>query len=94
MGATGVDPGVSVLIGYVVLDVPLLLLLQQLRKVGLILVEHPAPLCTDPLELVVWLDAVGVEVLVKTVVFEKRGPVSSVWAVLVKDDARVLLAWQ
>ena len=32
--------------------------------------------------------------LVKTVVFKKRGPVPSVWAVLVKDDAKVLIARQ
>ena len=51
-------------------------------------------LCAYPFELVVWLDVVGVKVLVETIVFEKFGPVSSVWIVLGKDDSGVFISWQ
>ena len=91
VGAASADLGVFALVGYVVVDVFLFPVLQQLHKVGFVLVEHPVSLCADPLQLSIWLDVVGLKVLVETAVFDKGGPVSSVGTVLVKDSAVVLL---
>ena len=82
------------MIGNVVVDVLLLLLLKQLREVGLVLVEHPVSLCTYPLQICVWLSTIGVKVLVKPVVLEKRSPVPLVGRVLTKYDAVVLVIRQ
>jgi hypothetical protein len=68
VGTTCVHSGVLALVSYVVVDVLLLLVLWQLSQVGLVLVQLSVPPFTTPLHLTIWLDAVGVNVLVKTVV--------------------------
>ncbi len=68
MGATCINSGVRVLVSYVVVDVVFLLLLYQLSQEGLVLVPLSV-FFTNPLQLAIWLDAVGVKVLEGTVVF-------------------------
>ncbi len=69
VGATRIHSGVFALVSYVVVDVLFLpLLLDQLSQVGLVLVQLSVPPFTNPFQFDVWLDAVGVEVLLETVV--------------------------
>ncbi len=70
--ATRIHSGLLALVSHVVVDVLLPFLLQQLREVVLVLVQISVPLFTNPLQLIIWLDAVGVKVLVETVV--SQGP--------------------
>ncbi len=93
-GATGVQFGIFVLVCQVIVDVPVLLPLQQLSQVGFDSFQLSVSLGTDPVQLTVWFDAVGVKVLVETVVFQGCCPVPPIGAVPALDDAEVLLAWQ
>ncbi len=67
-GATCIHSGVLALVTYVVVDLVLLLLLQQLSQVGHVLGHLSVPIFTNPFQFTIWLQAVGVKVLVETVV--------------------------
>ena len=65
-----------------------------MRQVRLIVVESAVPLGADPVQLGVWLDAVGVEVLIETVVLTESSPMSSVGDVLVENNTAIAILGQ
>jgi hypothetical protein len=94
MAPTSVDRGILVLVSNIIVNIALFLLLEQLSEVWFVLVQLAVPLCTDPLQLGVWLDAVGIKVLVKTVVLTESSPVPSVGGVLVENDTAIAILGQ
>ncbi len=40
----------------------------SLGQVGVVLVQLSVPLFTNPVQLIIWVDAIGVKVLIETVV--------------------------
>ncbi len=87
--ATCIQSGVLALASYVVVDVLLLLLLWQMSQVGLLLFQLSVPLSTSPLQFTIWFDAVGVKVLLETVVLSYGFTVPSIGSVL-KYNAVIL----
>ncbi len=65
VGATYIHSGVCALLSNVIVDVLFFLLLSQ---AGLVLVQLSVFMFDDPLQRTIWRDAVGVKVLVETVV--------------------------
>ncbi len=93
MGATCIHFGVLDPVSYVIVHAPSLLLLQQLSQVGIVLIHMHLPLFTNPLQLTICLDAVGVKVLVETVVLRWGLPLPPMGFVSVKYNAVILLMW-